>query len=286
MKISVDRLYTHPVLADGRDDYKNCTFDAKLTPSSDAAGNLILGANFSTNCAALKTLIERGVAEYILHVECPLTCYRKIFSSADENFLCRIPRDGVKKNLECLALIVLAEDCELSCDDWNEDFARLSFKLKKGNVLAYRNFQPLPLPDDDKIFRNVSSIFSVYKKLGDSSAPFDVEMTSEKIKLGLNENDYALYRRYRLRPETQAILNALIILPALVYVFDALKEDFDAHDSEAWFLSLRAAYKRKGLSFDELIDSESSLKLAQEVMNLPLAKALENISLICDAAED
>lgn len=287
MKIDLRRLYTHPVLAAGRDDYKTAKFSAELSYRSDAANNLVVDVNFFTDCAELKRLIDDRDAEYLLHAECPPTSYREIFSSATENFSCKIPLDRVKKHLDCLALIVLGKDIKnFSCADWNEDFSRLQFNLQKGSVLAYQNFRPLPLPDDPNDFKTSNSIFSVHKKFSDD-APFDVEMTAEKIKIGLNAKDFALYRRYCSRPEMQPILNAMIILPTLVYVFEELKlEETPDHGADAWFLSLRAAYRRRGLNFDELIDTEDSLKLAQEVMSLPINVALENISLAFDAAED
>ena len=289
MKINADRLFPYPMLAEGRDDYKTCKFDAKIKPSYDAADNLILESNFSTDCAEIKNLIADGSAEYLLHVECPATIYRETFNQSRENFLCKVPLNRVKKNLDCVALIVLRKDVEnFSCRDWNDDFTWLTFNLAKGSVLAYQNFQPLTLPEDKDIFKNVSSIFSVYKKLG-SVAPFDVEITSEKIKIGLNEKDYLRYRRYCSNPKMQPILNAMIILPALVYVFEELKIEGaeEVHNSSAWFLSLAAAYRRKKINFVDHLYEEDSFHLAQEVMNLPLTKALENIALICeDAAED
>ena len=288
MKINVDRLYTYPVLADGRDDYKTCKFSAEVKISADAANNLILNANFSTDCAELNRLIANGDAEYLLHAECPSTCYRKIFPSAAENFSCKIPLTHVKDKLNCMAFIVLRRDVEkFFFEDWNEDFAEFRFDLQKGSILAYKNFKSLPLPDDQNIFKNVSSIFSVYKKIDDIT-PFEFDMTSEKIKIGLNAKDYALYCRYCANPTLQPIMNAMIILPVLVAVFNELKlEDAQDHSSDAWLLSLQAAYRRRRKDFNELLYSEDEIKLAQEVMGLPISKALNSIAIAFDdTAED
>lgn len=287
MKIDLRRLYTHPVLAAGRDDYKTAKFSAELSYRSDAANNLVVDVNFFTDCAELKRLIDDRDAEYLLHAECPPTLYREIFCSTSEKFSCTIPNDRIKTHLDCMALIVLTRDVKnFSCGDWNADFDGLTFDLQRGNVLAYQNFQPLTLEDAENIFRNVASIFSVYR-LQDDAAPFEVRMDGDKIKIGLSASDYLRYRRYSSRPDLQPILNATIILPTLVYVFEELKlEETPDHGADAWFLSLRAAYRRRGLNFDELIDTEDSLKLAQEVMSLPINVALENISLAFDAAED
>ncbi len=289
MKIDDRRLFTYPVLAEGRDDYKSCKFSAEMKVSSGDANNFVLEINFSTDCAELKKLIEGGDAEYLLHVECPATIYREIETRSLENFSCNIPLSLIKEKLYPAIFIVLRRDIKnFSCKDWNEDFDWLSFDLQKGSVLAYQNFTPLSLPDDPNIFKNVSSIFSVCKRIKEKNKPFDVEMTSEKIKIFLTEKDFDLYSRYASRPEMQPILNTMIILPALTYVFEELKfEDVQDHSSDIWFMSLRASYRKKGLSFDKLLEDKNSLELAQEVMNLPITKSLESIAHIFDdAAED
>lgn len=107
MRIDDRRLFPYPVLTARRDDYKTCKFTAELKPSFEAADNLILDVDFSTDCAEIKNLIAEGDAEYLLHVECPATIER----------------------LYLVAFIVLRRDVKnFSCKDWNEDFDWLSFE--------------------------------------------------------------------------------------------------------------------------------------------------------------
>lgn len=285
MQIKDDRLFTYPVLAEGRDDYKTCKFSAEMKRSPDA-NNLVLEITFSTDCAEIKKLIADGDAEYLLHVECPTTLYRESFNRSSENLSCKIPLSLLKENVYCVAFIVLRRDIKnFRCKDWNADFEWLSFDLQKGSVLAYQNLPSLKIPDDPRIFKNVASIFVIYKRVAESE-PFEIDLSKDKIKIGLNAKDYAAYVKYRSNPNMQPILNAMIILPALVYVFaelqayDDLEEDYG---DKAWFRSLKKNY----VNFDEHLEENTSIELAQEVMRLPLTRALENLSLICeDTAED
>lgn len=283
MKIEARRLFTYPVLAEGRDDYKTCKFFAKAQPhpTADAANNLIFDVDLSTDCAEINQLISSGDAEYLFHVECPTTIYREIFNHAVGKFSCRIPLSFVKDKLYFVGFIVLRRDVKnFSCNDWNEDFDGLSFNLQRGSILAYKNFPTIALVEDPNLFKNVGSIFSVYRKLGD--APFELNLTTQKIKIGLNAKDYALYRRYCENPTLQPILNTMIILPALVAVFDELKQDMQEHESDAWFSALTAAYKRQRADFKKLLTEEDSLTLAQMIMGLPLTKALESMAVMFD----
>lgn len=289
MKIENRRLFTYPVLSsDGRDDYKTCKFFAEAKPNTtaDAAGNLIFDVKLSTDCAEINRLIATGDAEYLFHVECPTTIYRKIFTHAVGEFVCKIPLRDVKDKLYSAGFIVLRRDVKnFSCADWNDDFDGLTFDLQTGTILAYENFPTLTLVEDPNLFKNVGSIFSIYKRLGD--APFVFDLTTQKIRIGLNSNDYTLYRRYCENPTLQPILNALIILPVLVSVFDELKQDAQEHQSDAWFLALTAAYRRQNSDFGKLLATEDSLTLAQEVMGLPITQALNSLKVAFDdAAED
>ena len=291
MKIDKRRLYTHPVLADGRDDYKTCKFTAETDWHFDAADNLALKVKLSTDCPEINRLISNGDAEYLLHAENPLASYRKTFSSVTGNFFCVIERNRLKQSLELLALVVLKKDMsDFFCGDWNEDFSGLKFTLPKGSVLAYQNFRPLIIPDDMNVFKNVASIFIVYKRVVDAPETFfEVNLSDDKIRIGLNAAEYLRYRQYGANPTMQPILNAMIILPALVYVFEELKQSnsFELYGTKGWFLSLKAAYRRQKINFEEylLLPENMSIRLAQEIMNAPLTKALENVSLICNAED-
>ena len=208
-----------------------------------------------------------------------------MFARAVGEFVCKIPSNLVKDKIYLAAFIVLRRDKNFFCGDWNEDFDGLSFDLPKGSILAYKNFPPLTLAEDPNLFKNVGSIFSVYRKLDDDS-PLEFNATPQKIKIGLNSKDYALYRRYCDNPTLQPILNALIILPLLVALFNDLKQDPQEHESDAWFLSPAAAYRRRKLNFKELLASEDSLALAQSVMGLPLTKVLKSFAAAFDDAAE
>lgn len=287
MKIDRNRLYTHPVLADGRDDYETCTFAAERKFSVDAGDNLVLDMKLSTTCAQIQTLVRTAKAKYLLHVECPSTLYRETFGRVVESFSCTIPLSRVKSNLYCVAFVVADTDIKnFSCDDWNADFDGLTFDLPKGSVLAYENLPTLSIDEDPNAFRNPASIFTVSKRAGDKLKPFAVDMNGDRINISLNESDYDLYCRYRADRNAQPLLNALTILPTLVYVFDELKlYGVESYGECKWFLALANNFTKRGVTnFADYLDEKTSLELAQEVMQSPLAKALKSLAFVYEAA--
>ena len=83
----------------------------------------------------------------------------------------------------------------------------------------------------------------------------------------------------------QPILNAMVIFPALIYVFEELKqygEDKIDYTGRKWYKSLVKSYQKRGENFEAKIESELSISLAQEAMEFPLSKAFANISALED----
>ena len=96
---------------------------------------------------------------------------------------------------------------------------------------------------------------------------FDVDLSTDYAELnrliadgiGLNSKDFARYRRYCENPTLQPILNTMIILPALVAVFNELKQDAQEHESDAWFSALQTVYKRQKIDFNKLLAANNGI---------------------------
>lgn len=82
----------------------------------------------------------------------------------------------------------------------------------------------------------------------------------------------------------------MLILPALVYVFEELKQENgeELYRNKEWFLALEKSYAKRGISLmDEVLNSDKeSYQLAQEAMELPISKALNQIPAFFDTIEE
>ena len=78
----------------------------------------------------------------------------------------------------------------------------------------------------------------------------------------------------------------MIVLPALVYVFEELKQEggIETYQGKEWFISLDRTYKKRGIDFNSeiLYEDKTSIELAQEVMELPLNAAFSNMACLYD----
>ena len=242
-------------------------------------------------CQELEKMILNGQAEYVIHLECTTTAYREVLYSVSNYIEHEIPIGRVNGRLEAVAFIILKKRVtNFYSEDWVEDFNGVTFDLLQGSILAYKNLESLLLTKDYEEFSNANSIFTVYKRITDDDKPAEISLDSSKIRIGLGTRDYDTYARYSVKTELQAIFNSMLILPALVYVFEELKQENgeELYRNKEWFLALEKSYAKRGIILmDEVINSDKeSYQLAQEAMELPISKALNQIPAFFDTIEE
>ncbi len=68
------RLYPYPVLSNYTDDYINSTFCVEVLAEK---GIREINFNISLKLVndEIKQMINDGIMEYVVHIECPQTCY-------------------------------------------------------------------------------------------------------------------------------------------------------------------------------------------------------------------
>ncbi|WP_313019676.1 hypothetical protein [Acetoanaerobium noterae] len=285
------RLYTYPVLSEEKDDYNSSVFDVDLQYRMNGVNNLQLEFNFTLDNEELRNLIIDGKAEYVIHIECSNTAFRTAIHLITEQSSIDIPVGRIYGKLEIIALIVSKEIInDFINSDWNDDYTGISFDFSKGSILGYKNLPALDIVKNYEELTSASSIFMVYKRLTTEEKPMDVNIDSAQIKIGLGTQEYDTYSRFCKKIQFQPILNSMIVFPALVYVFEELKQEtgIEANQGKAWYISLSKAYEKRGVNFiDEVRDElKTSVQLAQEAMELPLSKALSMFTQLFENIED
>ena len=166
----------------------------------------------------------------------------------------------------------------------------MSFELSKGSILAYKNIPTIDIVKNYEEFSSASSIFKVYKRLTTEPKPMEVDLSTAQIGIGLGLQEYEIYSRFCDKEELQPILNSMMVFPALVYVFEELKQEngIDNYAGRNWYISLFKAYKKRGVDLeDELLNSDkTSVQLAQEAMELPLNAALRKFADLFENSEE
>ena len=285
------RLYTYPVLSEERDDYVDSTFDAEGQYKMNGVNNLQFDFDIEMDNKQLQSMILTGDAEYVIHIECANTSFRTAIHDISNHVSKEIPVGRINGRIEIIVLIVTKKEVSHFVNsNWDDDYRGVSFELSKGSILAYKNIPAIDIVKNYEEFNSASSIFKVYKRLTSEPKPMEVDLSTAQIGIGLGFQEYKIYSRFCDKEELQPILNAMMIFPALVYVFEELKQEngIDNYSGRNWYVSLSKAYEKRGVDLeDELLNSDkTSVQLAQEAMELPLDAALRKFADLFENGEE
>lgn len=286
-----NRLFTYPVLSDEKDDYKDSFFYVDYEQTMQGVNSLKLSFDIAMNCRDLEQLIIDGKADYVIHLECSTTAYREVLHSVSKHIEHVISIGRINGSFDAVAFIILKKNITgFFCTDWVDDFSNTTFNLFAGSILAYQNLSSLDVTKDYEEFTNAGSIFSVYKRITEGDCPAEINLDSTKIRIGLGTKDYDTYAMYSGKTELQSLFHSMLILPALVYVFEELRQEGgeETYHNKEWFLALEKSYAKRGITFmEEVLNPEkTSYQLAQEAMELPLSKAFDQIPIFFDTTEE
>mgnify|MGYP000474110766 FL=1 len=285
------RLYTYPVLSEERDDYIDSIFDAEVQYKMNGVNNLLFNFDIEMDNKDLQSMILEGEAEYVIHIECANTSFRTAIHDISNHVSKEIPIGRVNGRIEIIVLMVTKKDVHhFRNSNWDDDYEGISFELSKGSILAYKNIPAIDIVKNYEELNSASSIFKVYKRLTNESKPMEVDLSSAQIGIGLGLQEYEIYSRFCDKEEFQPILNSMIVFPALVYVFEELKQDngIDNYSGRNWYISLARAYEKRGVGLEnELLNTDkTSIQLAQEAMELPLKAALRKFVDLFENSEE
>lgn len=284
------RLYTYPVLTEEKDDYDTSIFDIDFKYQMMGLNIINLNFEISMDNPEIEDLIAKGKAEYVIHVECSVASFRMIKKSKYPIISIDIPTSRINGKVEVIGFITASTNIEdLYIDDWNEDYEGTTFNFSKGTILGYKNLPSLDIFKNYEELKTTNSIFKIHKFLSEDKRNMQVNEEGDWIDIWLSPKEYENYVKYSTNIKFQPVLNTMIVFPALVYVFECLKQSDagDRYEGKQWFVSLNKSYAKRGIDLmDEVLISEkSSVALAQDAMEFPLTQAFGVITDLFEEEE-
>lgn len=281
------KLYPHPVLWDRVDDYNKSKFDCEIKMRRDIR-KFIFDVDFILDNEELENMIKGNLAEFVLHIESPASSYRILEKTSFRHLRVNLLDEKILGKISLCPFIIAKEDIKDYCNnDWNKEYRGFKFNISKGSILAIGSQYNFTVEKEKEELSDLPSIFTIYKKETTEEIPIEVEINSEKIKIGLNIKDYEKYSPTKYGTEDNInIVNAFLIFPTLLYVFEQLKENFEEYEEYRWFKAIGRMLNKYSLKLDyDLVSSKSSLELAQKLMNFPVSKALVSLENIGEREE-
>ena len=276
------KLYPYPVLWNKNDDYKMPSEFSAEIKTEENFKNTKLKIKFFLKDKEIEKLIRENKAEYVVHIEGTRTYFRDFISTRETEITYDLKDRDILGKLEINFFILAKQDIRgYRNDNFNEDYSSEAFNLKKGNIIAIADGYRFDIEKNDDELGKISSIFSICKKETVEQTVMTVDMSYEKIRIGLNITDYVNYSQLSQNPNKVDSVNSIIIFPALIYIFEQLKKDFTETDytEYKWFRALENIFKKNGQELNkELLENEISIDLAQRVLNYPIERAFNSLT--------
>lgn len=285
-----NRLYPHPVLRENNDDYINSSFEMDLSYERDIK-RLKLNISFKLNNKTLEKMILDEKAQYVIHIECPKTSYRKIITTTEKILSENLKDENILGKIQVTSFIVVKENIlDYENESFNSDYFGMKFNLEKGTILAIGDSYKIDVDKEKESLGNVPSIFTICKKMTTDETGINIEYNMNKIRIDLNISDYERYTQL-VSSSNQFIdiINCSLIFPTLIYVFEKLKNEFDEIEESdyRWFKALKNIFEKYGYRFNqELFENETSLQLAQKILDFPFSKSLITLQFGLDEGVD
>lgn len=285
-----NKLYPYPVLSPYSDDYKCGSFDVEVGIVRDGY-NLTINFCASLTSEGLLELIKTGRAKYVFHLECAQTGFRVAIQTNKISEEYPVLSKNINGKLQICSFVVASSDIKnYSNLDFHDDYNGLHFDVEEGCVLAVSKMVVVNISKEIDEPSNTSSIFNVIMNTDRNCNEMLVDMAGRKILVMLPLNDYYCYKQLQKTPQAQPILNAMTIIPALVYVLEELKlyssQDWEYLEDILWFRVLKKTFRKQ---FDIDMESEdfrnqNVVELAQKLVNSPLSDAFKMLATGFDTA--
>jgi hypothetical protein len=268
------RSLPHPVLNNG-DDIIGFAFQANFEIESDKA-NYYLKIQFHLSHPGLRRLIGEQKAQYVVHVECGTTLFRKRFSFSKDTETVPISADALRDRVEVNFFICATEQIpSYKVQGAHSDYGEMSFNIRKGDILAVAEGQTFDAEKNFDALKKISSIMQIVESPTDDEGPFKVDWNFDKIRIFLSKEDFKGYCQLRTDEKMATALTGAIVLPVLVDAVNILQNDATEFESFRWCRNLQ-------VRLEALKDEPDSLTKAQKLLDRPLRRTLVNLREIAE----
>ncbi len=281
-----NRLFPYPVLCLENDDYSDCFFNITVKQIEELK-DIILQFDVELNNKELLNLIREGKAEYLIHIECSNTSFRKVVRNAGNSFDYRIPKAKVNKEVYLVGMVVAKQPIKgFYSQKFNEDYDE-AVDFEKGAIMAYRNLPRIIVLKNYEELASDDAFFTIVSKNSgqDMEEPVTFDLNGNKIKIYVDDSVYNEYVKFHINPIMKPIMISMLVMPALAYVIEEVRNNgIENYISCYWYQKIKKSCELQGKRFvEDIIDGDAtSIEIAQEMLQLPVAKAFRNLSAVVE----
>ncbi len=279
-----NRLFPYPVLCEDTDDYVSGEFYVEAKLVDQGLNDILVQFDIQLDNPGLQGLINSGMAEFVIHMECSNTAFRTVIRTFSNTEQYRIMNSRVNGDINLLGMIVAKEKIgHYTNSALNEDYDGITLTLDKASILAYDNMDPIHIAKNYEELAEKDSIFSVVKQMRmdqNEHNAITFVLDTDKIKIRVDDDLYSSYIKYKGNSAMQPLMSSILVMPALTFMMETLRnEGVDDYASSYWFIKMEKYYALHGKNFveDVILGDDMISEVVQEMLQLPVGKTLLNI---------
>ena len=270
------RLAPYPLLAKTNDSYRKSSFDG-IAELKAAGGELRLEFRAVLRCTTLRYLVRAGFAGYALHVESPVTSYRRLFEFNDAPFHLTLAADEVRSALQVTPFVVAKAAIEgYVSDDFHEAYEGQAFSFSRGHILAVDQTTEFLLQahDERETLPSIVRVEPLGREAGE--AALRVDCGSDYIVARLPQGMYDAYRRYAKGVYSATFLSC-VVQPALTAALEKLQDGLCAGEEPRTRWQRVLVHLLEEEKLDLAAKDAQPLAVAQRLLRDPLNRAVQEL---------
>ena len=278
------RLAPYPLLAKTNDSYRKSSFDG-IAELKASGGELRLEFRAVLRCTSLRNLVRAGLAGYALHVESPVTSYRRLFEFNDAPFHLTLAADEVRVSLQVTPFVVAKAAIEgYASDDFHEAYEGQVFSFARGHILAVDQTTEFLLQahDERETLPSIVRVEPLGREVGE--AALRVDCGSDYIVARLPQGMYDAYRRYAKGVYSATFLSC-VVQPALTAALEKLQSGLRAGEEPRTRWQRVLVHLLEEEKLDVAAKDAEPLAVAQRLLRDPLNRAVQELEDLAQREE-
>ena len=277
------RLLPYPLLSKTTDDHPLCGFSCRVRNSVLSNGEVInLALEYQLNCESVESLIGLRQADFAVQTACVRTYNRELHTAGQNNLqYLRLPAGDYSHEIIATPYIVAAEPIHgFTREDHAMEIRELKpdgFDLPRGSILAVADSIRIVIGDT-----SLHSAIDLVSNSATSRGHYDLDLTTDRIKIHVNPADKLLLERLRNQKAYQvgrSTLTAALYLNAITQALHQMHE----YPESGWAHVLRIALERQQIDDDDESIRRNAPKYAQAILEAPLGRLLLSLTDGTDA---
>jgi hypothetical protein len=262
-----------------RDDVPGAAFQSSIEMTSDRQ-QVYLDANIICSSSTINSLIAGDAAVFVLHVECSNTLFRRAYEFRTSGHRVTIPADSLNDAVEVNVFVRALRDLhDYRVDKAHTEYGDNRFQIKRGEILAVGEGHIFHVESSFDSMSRIGSIMQIAEAPEDGDLPMRVDFNGEKIVILLSKRDFADYKLLKAHEGVAGPLTTTLVLPVLLEAIHMLREGEMDEDPRRWVRMLVRRIEKLGLKTET-----EPIVLAQELLELPVKRALASSRMLADTA--